>query len=54
MITFSQLAIWDTVDSISLPLMGPSYAPILAWGPLLAVVTVAYFIRRGKAAPPIA
>lgn len=23
-------------------------APVLAWGPLLAVFTVAYFIRRGR------
>ena len=53
MITFSQLSMWDRVDSTSLPLMGPSYAPILAWGPLLAVVTVAYFIRRGKALVPV-
>ena len=53
MITFSQLLMWDKVDSTSLPLMGPSYAPILAWGPLLAVATVAYFIRRGKAPLPV-
>ena len=51
MITFSQLSMRDKVDSASVPLMGLSYAPVLAWGPLLAVVTVAYFIRRGKATP---
>ena len=53
MITFSQLLMWDKVDSTDLPLMGLTYAPALAWGPLLAVVTVAYFIRRGKAAPSL-
>ncbi|WP_198410967.1 hypothetical protein [Cryobacterium sp. TMT1-3] len=53
LITFSQLSMWDKVDSTSLPWMGPSYAPILAWGPLLAVVTVAYFLRRGKATLPV-
>ncbi|RCV52112.1 hypothetical protein [Marinitenerispora sediminis] len=28
------------------------YAPLLAWGPLLAVVTIAYWHRRRTAAPP--
>ena len=53
LISFSQLLMWDKVDSTDLPLMGLTYAPVLAWGPLLAVVTVAYFIRRGKGAPPL-
>jgi hypothetical protein len=28
--------------------MAACYAPLLAWGPLLAVVTVAYYVRRTK------
>ncbi|MCP2337224.1 hypothetical protein [Actinomadura rupiterrae] len=31
-----------------LDLLYVSYAPLLAWGPLLAVVTVAYYLRRRK------
>lgn len=53
MITFSQLLVWDKVDSTGLPLMGLAYAPVIAWGPLLAVVTVAYFVRRGKTTPSL-
>lgn len=49
LITFSQLSMWHLVDTTGLPLMGPTYAPLLAWGPLLAVLTVAYFVRRGRA-----
>ena len=49
LITFSQLSMWHMADTSGLPLMGPSYAPLLAWGPLLAVLTVAYFVRRGRA-----
>jgi len=49
LITFSQLLLWDKVDTTGLPLMGLSYAPLLGWGPLLAAVTVAYFVRRRTA-----
>ncbi|TFD55297.1 hypothetical protein E3T55_01405 [Cryobacterium frigoriphilum] len=53
-ISFSQLFLWGTVDATDLPLMGLTYAPVLAWGPLLAVATAAYFIRRGRGSPPLA
>jgi hypothetical protein len=33
-------------------LMTACYAPLLLWGPLLAVVTAAYVVRRVKARPP--
>lgn len=33
--------------------MAACYAPLLAWGPLLAVVTVAYYVRRTKATEPL-
>lgn len=49
LITFSQLSMWHLVDTAGLPLMGQTYAPLLAWGPLLAVLTVAYVVRRGRA-----
>lgn len=45
LITFSQLMLWGRVDNSGLPLMGLSYAPMLAWGPLLGVVTVSYYLR---------
>lgn len=46
---------WNTPDTMGGPeapkgaaalVMGACYAPLLLWGPLLAVVTVAYAIRR--------
>ncbi len=49
MIMLSQLMVWDKVDTTGLPLMGLSYAPLLAWGPLLAVVTVSYHLRHRRA-----
>ena len=46
LITFSQLSMWHLVDMAGLPLMGQAYAPLLAWGPLLTVLTVAYVVRE--------
>ncbi|GGR31377.1 hypothetical protein WEB32_01460 [Streptomyces netropsis] len=46
---------WNAPDTMGAPespkgtaalVMGVCYAPLLLWGPLLAVVTVAYAIRR--------
>lgn len=36
----------DSPDGIHYWVMTACYAPLLAWGPLLAVVTVAYYRRR--------
>ncbi|MEU2800531.1 MULTISPECIES: hypothetical protein [unclassified Streptomyces] len=52
-VTFSQLMIWDSVDQDTLTgghraLMGWCYAPLLLWGPLLAAVTVSYYLRRRR------
>ncbi|MFC4912836.1 hypothetical protein [Actinomadura gamaensis] len=35
-------------------IMTACYAPLLAWGPLLAIVTVAYYIRRTRRPQPVA
>ena len=60
MITFSQLSMWDKVDSTSLPLMGPSYATVLTrgrfspWSPSPTAFGAARphlysFVARGRA-----
>jgi hypothetical protein len=36
----------DVPHGIARLVMDASYAPLLAWGPLLAIVTVAYVVRR--------
>jgi hypothetical protein len=42
----------DVPHGLARLVMNVSYAPLLAWGPLLAVVTVAYVVRRrGGPAP---
>jgi hypothetical protein len=52
LVTVSQLLIWNLVadqDYLSgshRSVMGWCYAPLLLWGPLLALVTVSYWKRR--------
>lgn len=57
-ITVSSAFLWDTPanngdpdapQGIARAVMTACYAPLLAWGPLLAVVTVAYALRRRRA-----
>jgi hypothetical protein len=53
LVTFSQLMLWNTVDEgtptgAHRAVMGWCYAPLLLWGPLLAVVTVNYHLRRRR------
>ncbi|MEU2512117.1 hypothetical protein [Streptomyces syringium] len=54
-LTVSGALNWNTPDTMGGPeapkgtaalVMGACYAPLLLWGPLLAVVTVAYAVRR--------
>lgn len=45
-LTTWQLTVWGATDASDLTLIGPSYAPLLAWGPLLGVLTFAYARRR--------
>ena len=53
-ISVSVVGNWDDDPTAGFPtggwavLMVACYAPLLAWGPLLAVVTVAYVIRRRR------
>ncbi|MFJ3928179.1 hypothetical protein [Streptomyces sp. NPDC090022] len=52
-VTVSQLILWDTVDQGHLTgthrtVMGWLYAPLLLWGPLLALVTLSYAARRRR------
>lgn len=54
-VCWSQLPVWIAGEDEGLPgaartVMGLAYAPLLAWGPLLAVVAVAYLRRRRRPA----
>ncbi|WP_433339116.1 hypothetical protein [Spirillospora sp. CA-294931] len=54
-LTFSGALVWNRVDAphgVAGVLMAACYAPLLAWGPLLAVVTVAYYLRRRVSPSP--
>jgi hypothetical protein len=56
LIMLSQLIVWQMVDESTLgagdltgtarTIMGLCYAPLLAWGPLLAAVTYTYYLRH--------
>ncbi|MEU3603087.1 hypothetical protein ABZ714_30915 [Streptomyces sp. NPDC006798] len=59
LITVQGAFAWNDPDNMGAPgapegdkywIMTAAYAPLLLWGPLLAVVTVAYCLRRGRAA----
>lgn len=52
LVTFSQLAVWPSTDHTRFPLVGVAYAPVLAWGPLLGIITVAYVERRRRSERP--
>jgi hypothetical protein len=41
-----EMSVPDAPDGAAAVLMTVSYAPLLAWGPLLMIVTVAYLLRR--------
>ncbi|MFI0355219.1 hypothetical protein [Actinomadura sp. 9N407] len=48
-----QMSVPEAPDGAAAVLMTACYAPLLAWGPLLLIVTGAYFLRRtGKADAP--
>ncbi|MFE0427556.1 hypothetical protein [Streptomyces sp. NPDC058953] len=56
-VTFAGALNWNDADNMGAPgspdgvdywLMTACYLPMLAWGPLLAVVTVAYYRRRRR------
>ncbi len=53
-VTVSQLWLWDRVadqgnlSGIHRTVFGWCYAPLLLWGPLLALVTVSYWMRRRR------
>lgn len=53
-VTTSRYLMWDRLTTKSnlsgqhLTLMGWCYAPLLLWGPLLAIVTYNYWTRRGR------
>jgi hypothetical protein len=53
-VTASQYLIWDeaakqrNLSGRHLTVMGWCYAPLLLWGPLLAVVTYNYWARRRR------
>lgn len=58
MIMVPSVGAWNGPDNMGDPdspqgvagwIMTASYAPMLAWPPLLAVVTVAYYVRRRRA-----
>nr|WP_231627095.1 hypothetical protein [Streptomyces apocyni] len=55
LITFLSAGNWNSVENMGAPtspqggmywVMTACYVPLLAWGPLLAVATVAYYRRR--------
>lgn len=51
LVTTSQLFVWHMMggghlSGTALTVMGASYAPLLAWGPLLALVTLSYHRRH--------
>ncbi|GAB3432114.1 hypothetical protein [Flindersiella endophytica] len=54
LVTLQGLPAWwenepGSPQGIAALVMATCYAPLLAWGPLLAVVTVAYYVRRTEA-----
>ncbi|MEU0299464.1 hypothetical protein ABZ252_08345 [Streptomyces sp. NPDC006175] len=58
LVTVAGAFVWNDPDNMGAPespqggrhwLMTACYLPLLAWGPLLAAVTVAYFRRRRRA-----